>query len=93
VLSRLNIENTRTFKNPFVLSEKEGKKDGLYQGFMRKWDVYDYEKDVYRKEWGLADGHRITICYNKGVLGVGVRYRTGKTKQVDTLTSYKYMYN
>lgn len=90
--ARLNVEKVRNFQNPFIASEKEGKKDGKYQGYMRGWSVLEYDQ-VKEAKWSLAGGDRITVCYNKGVLGVAARYQTKETKIVDTMRAYKSIYS
>ena len=84
----------KEFQNPFSRSRAEGLVDGKYQGYLRKWGVMDYETQVKPQPgWGVkSDSPRITICYKGGVLGVAVRFDTGRTEQVDTLRAFKSMY-
>jgi len=89
--ARLNITKDREFRNPFIQSEKVGKKDGKYQGYVRGWNVFEYD-EVKEAKWSLAGGDRLTICYNKGVLGIAARFLTGETKVIDTMRAYKSIY-
>jgi hypothetical protein len=91
-LSRLKVESRNQFRNPFVKSEKEGKIDGNYQGYLRGWKVFTYQ-DVKQQKWGVEEANRVTICYNDGVLGVALRYHTGKIEEKSTLKPHKSMYN
>jgi hypothetical protein len=57
--------------------------------------VFDYEKDIENCEvgWGVTLSRpRATICYKKDVLGIALRYNTGQTESVNTLKTYKSMY-
>ena len=68
-------------RNPFIRSAKEGMKDGLWQGYLREWNVFDYNTVTSNSGWGIHDREgstRVTICYKNGTLGVAVRWNTGE---------------
>jgi len=84
------------FKNPFLESLKKGLEDNKYKGFLRTWRVIDYERDIKNKDvgWGVSSERpRITICYNKDILGIAIRFDTGNTEVVNTLKTYRSMYS
>ena len=85
----------RGFRDPFLNSARIGKaEDGRWKGNLRGYDVFEYESDIEAKPgWGMADGRpRLTICYNKGVLGLALRYQTDETVEENTLKSHNSMY-
>ncbi len=88
-------DRNRIFDNPFVRSENKGLKDGKYQGYLRGWEVLDYESQVKtQKGWGVHPNDvRLTICYRDDVLGVAVRYDTGETEMRNSLEAYRSMYS
>jgi hypothetical protein len=67
---------------------------GSYMGYLRKYGVFKYN-DIKTSLWGIRIGYetiRLTVCYNDGVLGLCLRFATGKMKEVNDLESYKSMY-
>jgi hypothetical protein len=83
------------FHNPFVASHEKGLVEGRTQGHLRGWAVYDYEFVRINRRWGMNGLHniiRLTICYRGNQLGVAVRWKTGETEIVDTLQTFKSMY-
>jgi hypothetical protein len=68
--------------------------DDKWQGYMRKWCVFDYDTDIKGKcGWGMnTTNKRAIICYNRGRLGVAIITPTGETRVVNTLRAYKSMY-
>lgn len=92
IFSNLNLD--RNFQNPFVRSERKGLVNGKYQGYLRGWQVLDYDHDVKTNVgWGVQEGSRITICYRNGILGVARRYDTGDKQKVETLQTHGSMYH
>lgn len=88
----------REFQNPFKRSEKQGlSAEGLWKGYLRDWNVYDFEEDIASKPgWGFSKTDlkpRLTICYSEGKLGVALRYHIeGEIASVSTLTTHGSMY-
>ena len=81
------------FKNPFLESEKKGKKNELWIGYLRKWDIFEYSDiDIGWGITGPGGSTRLTICYDKGELGIAVRWNTGNKQTKNTLKTYKSMY-
>ena len=83
-------------RNPFIRSATEGMKDGLWQGYLREWNVFDYNTVTSNSGWGIDDHEgstRVTICYKNGTLGVAVRWNTGEQHDVSSLEKFKSMYN
>ncbi len=95
VLLRAKIPNHR-FNNPFPSSLQKGLVDGQYKGFLRGWRVFDYERDIKTEMGygisGKGGSSRITICYKDGVLGVALRYDTGRKEIKRTLEAFQSMY-
>jgi hypothetical protein len=90
-----NVENKdHKFKNPFVNSQSKGLKNGRWKGYLRSWEVFDYDIDILPKPgWGMSDGvPRLTICYKNNILGVAVRCATGDYEEVNSLTTHSSMY-
>ena len=82
----------RSFKNPFVASSKEGLEQGKWKGYIRQWKVFQYE-EVETQIWGMEGTEvRLTICYQGDLLGLAVRYNTHQRREVDSLTTWKSMY-
>jgi len=81
----------RSFDVPFHASEKEGKTEGKYKGYLRDWKVWNYDEVEKELGWGLKGRDRITICYKNGVLGIALRYKTAKLKQ--RLKAYDSMFS
>jgi hypothetical protein len=81
------------FKNPFITSTAKGLVGNRYMGYLRGWQVLDYETQVKTQAgWGVVDGPRLTICYHDGVLGIALRYDTGHMEEQNTLDAYRSMY-
>jgi hypothetical protein len=95
VLLRAKIPNHR-FNNPFPASLQKGLVDGQYKGFLRGCRVFDYDRDIKTEAgWGISGkggSSRITICYKDGVLGLGLRYDTGRKEIRSTLEAFRSMY-
>ena len=95
VLLRAKIPNHR-FNNPFPASLQKGLVDGQYKGFLRGCRVFDYDRDIKTEAgWGISGkggSSRITICYKNGVLGLGLRYDTGRKEIRSTLEAFRSMY-
>lgn len=86
-----HTESFNKLRNPFKKNTKTH--DGYEQGYLRRWGVFDYEKDIkHDLGWGAKDEPRLTICYSKNVLGVVIRWNSGKFKQEDRLTAFQSMY-
>lgn len=80
------------FHDPFLSSTKSA--EGLWQGNLRGTRVLEYEDNVKNEKWGFnrtTCKPRLTICYNKGTLGIALRYLVGFQDQ-DTLQSHNSMY-
>jgi hypothetical protein len=85
-------------QNPFETSERKGLVNGKYQGYLREWKVFDYDRDIVdRAGWGFTgndDNGRFTICYRNNELGVAFRYNTGRRTLTTTINTNKTsMYN
>ena len=92
---KLKFDPKRTFDNEkFINSEKKGMVDGKYQGNFRVWKVFDYQEVLNEKNAGLNDDTpiRSIVCYNEGVLGLGIRYLTGETEEKNTLKTHLSMF-
>ena len=91
------IGENKQFKNPFIASETEGKKDDQWQGYLREWNVLEY-RSIQSNDigWGISGpggSSRLTICYREGDLGIAVRWNTGQLRQVNSLETFKSMYH
>jgi len=65
---------SHNFQNPF--SSPNLTVNGEYRGHLRGYHVLDYERNVVGEKWGFNETNRtprLSICYNHGVLGVGIR--------------------
>lgn len=84
----------RSFDNPFTRSQAQGLENGYYKGYLRGWNVLDYETNVKTQPgWGVTSTNpRLTICYNSGTLGVAVRSDTGRRELKNTLETFKSIY-
>jgi hypothetical protein len=95
ILLRAKILNHR-FNNPFQSSLQKGLVDGKYKGFLRGWRVFDYDRDIKTELGygisGRGGSSRITICYKAGVLGIALRYDTGRKEFKRTLEAFQSMY-
>jgi hypothetical protein len=79
--------------NKFEVSEREGMIDGKYQGYVRRWKVFDYEEIRAAPGWGvLIDHPRIIICYQNETLGIALCINNGEVIEHDTLSAIKSMY-
>lgn len=86
----------REFQNPFTISEEKGQIDGQWQGYLRGWGVFDYQYVHTNRGWGMTSPRssvRLTICYQEGILGIALRYKTNETIEINTLQTYKSMYH
>ena len=84
-----------TFYNPFQHTQRPVcSEDGKEKGYLRKWDVFDYDIDIKNEPgWGvLKERPRLTICYCAGILGVAIRWHTGLLVKENQLTAWKSMY-
>ena len=90
----IDYKADHNFDDPFTDSEKKGRsEDGRFKGFLREWKVWDFaEIRDDERGWGVGGTARMTICYNEGVLGVAVRWNTGRKQEVSTLETCKSMY-
>ena len=95
---------TRSFKNPFLLSQTKGI-DGGWKGRWPSrngddvWQVRQYKDVEVLEKWGhkdiKGDGYDAPqrgICYKDGVLGVAVRFDTGERVTMNSLKAFKSMY-
>lgn len=97
-----SIPELSGFQNPFIRSNTEMQanptlypRDRGQIGYLRKWKVLQYSEIEANMGWGFSLTNttpRITICYNNGVLGVGLRQTTGVIHRVNSMTAYKSMY-
>jgi hypothetical protein len=74
--------------------ERRDDSSGLCMGYLRGFKVLQYDR-LQTEKWGIRVGYetiRLTLCYNQGVLGLCLRFATGKMKEVNDLESYKSMY-
>ena len=92
----LRLQFHRDFQNPFTASEEKGQVDGQWQGYLRGWGVFDYQHVETNRGWGMTSPRnsvRLTICYQEGILGIAVRWRTQERAEINTLQTYKSMYH
>ena len=56
--------------------------------------MFDYKEVLKEKNAGLNDDTpiRSIVCYNEGVLGLGIRYLTGETEEKNTLKTHLSMF-
>jgi hypothetical protein len=91
-----NCSATYAPKNPFLENSRPpAREDGMEYGQLRGWNILDYDTHIVNQPgWGLGGQTkpRYTICYNDGVLGVALRWKTEEFEQKDSLTAYKSMY-
>lgn len=82
------------FQNPFINSEQKGLDNHKYKGYLREWKVFDYETEIVTQPgYGVSPNHpRLTICYRNEILGIALRYDTGRKETKNTLTTFKSMY-
>ena len=70
----------QNFQNPFIASCEKGLVEGRMQGYLRGWDVYNYDDVRINRGWGMNQNMaRLTVCYRGNQLGVAVRWKTGET--------------
>jgi hypothetical protein len=75
------------FQNPFIESEEQGLYHGKYKGYLREWEIFNFE-DIKNKLWGSGeDKYRRIICYNNNELGIAVIYKTDNIIEKNTLKS------
>lgn len=92
----LKARFNENYQNPFISSADKGLKDGKVQGYLRGWGVYDFDYVHMNKGWGMNGPRnmaRFTICYREGVLGVGIRWKSGEKETINTLQTFKSMYH
>jgi hypothetical protein len=85
----------RTFSNPFQHHRRPTPGiDGREKGYLREWNVFDYNTHIKTQPgWGVVmDNPRLTICYCQDVLGVAIRWHTGRFKEINRLSAYRSMY-
>ena len=89
------ISENKPFQNPFIISAKKGKKNDLWQGYLREWNVFKYHTIQSNSGCGFNANilSRLTICYNNNELGIAVRWKTERKTKVNTLATYKSMYH
>ena len=75
------------------------KKDGdKYKGYIRGFYIFEWEdaeKELKKTYWGFSRATRsprLTICYNNGILGVGVRWATDEIIEIGDIITLKSMY-
>ena len=81
-----------TFKQSTLFSKRD--EEGRYEGNLRGYKMIDYDF-LKSQHWGIRLGYeeiRLTECYKDGVLGLGLRFATGCTKEIGDLEAYKSMY-
>jgi len=86
----------REFHNPFTKSEEKGQVEGRWQGNLRGWRVYDYERVRANRGWGMnspRNSVRTTICYQGDTLGIALRWKTAEREEINTLQTFKSMYH
>ena len=85
-------------QNPFERSltyMEKNKIEGNLPGIMRgEYKIFDYTKDIEPvPSAGLGrNAPRLTVCYKDGVLGVALRWQTGKIMEKNTLAAFNSMY-
>ena len=82
----------RNFSEDSLFANQDS--SGSYMGYLRGYKVLQYER-LKDELWGIRVGYetvRLTVCYNNGVLGLCLRFATGKMKEVNDLEAYKSMY-
>lgn len=95
IKERINLRFTKhSFTgNKFEISEKKGLVNNRFQGYLRRWRVFEYEEIKASPGWGVEIDHpRIVICYRNNILGIALCYNTGKFVENDTLSAIKSMY-
>ena len=68
--------------------------DGNWKGTLRGNRVFEYDT-IKNEVWGLRlgkEGVRLTVCYDRGQLGLCLRVATEEYRQVNDLEAYKSMY-
>jgi hypothetical protein len=84
--------NDHKFKQSNLFSKID--EEGRYQGNLRGYKMIDYDF-LKSQHWGIRLGYeeiRLTECYKDGVLGLGLRFATGDTRETDSLEAWKSMY-
>ena len=93
-LTELNIQ--QRLQNPFIESMEKNAINGQLQGFLRRWAVFTFDEVQANRGWGMTGPRntvRTTVCYNQGILGVAIRWKTGRNIEIDTLETFRSMYN
>ena len=89
------ISEQHTFNDPFKSKNRPLQNGGEY-GYFRGWGIFDYKRDIIPTPgWGLYKKikPRMTICYDDGILGVAIRYKTDRIKTNNTLRGKGTMYS
>jgi len=92
---QLNQRFQQNFHNPFISSAEKGLVDGQMQGYLRGWAVQNYDFVDTNRGWGMNGPQnmaRLTVCYRGDELGVAFRWKTGETEIINTLQTFKSMY-
>jgi hypothetical protein len=89
-----SIIRAHNFENPFRNTHRPPMIDGKEVGYLRGWQVLDYDADIKTQPgWGVSiNAPRITICYNNNILGAAIRWHTGTFNLSNRLNAYKSMY-
>ena len=93
LLIEKNIQ--QQFQNPFIASLEKGLVGEKLQGYLRKWNVFDFNEVYSNRGWGMTGPRnkaRLTICYFEDQLGVAIRWKTGRRVEINTLETFKSMY-
>jgi len=89
------ITISRNYRCPKIKKDGDKYEGNLRGWYVLKWEDTEEEKGVENSHWGFSPisiAPRSTICYNDGVLGVGVRWPTNEIIDVGTVETYKSMY-
>jgi hypothetical protein len=93
-LAELNIQ--QRLQNPFIASAEQNPINGQLQGFLRRWAVFTFDEVHTNRGWGMTGARntiRTTVCYNQDILGVAIRWKTGRNIEIDTMETFRSMYN
>jgi hypothetical protein len=89
-----NFQTNKLFDD-FDIIQQNGETIKKYKGTLRSVkDIYEFNF-IKDQRWGFNKRYtnpRITVCYHNENLGICLRYTTGETEEVNTLTSYLSMY-
>lgn len=99
VIQELNP--TLNFRNPFHKAEEIYRETGIWKGYLRGWDTFDYDTQIKNERWGLTLRDlqlpqnerpiRFTICYQNNVLGIGYRRAIGQDLS-NNISTHKSQY-